>query len=91
MLSNLPPGVNERDLPGSRPEDELYEFVFNQLPVSIQDEIEDNTAMGKELDKKLNQLIERLYDVIDLIQDMSYFEVQLIESSLEENNGGEYG
>ena len=50
MTSNLPTGVNERDIPGNRPIDDTFERVFNQLPIRIIDQIDSGSKKGAALE-----------------------------------------
>jgi hypothetical protein len=40
MLSNLPPGVSERDIPGNRPEDEAEERFYEEVHKRLADVVE---------------------------------------------------
>lgn len=36
-LSNYPPGMNERDIPGNRPEDDWFDEVWNNMEEEVID------------------------------------------------------
>lgn len=85
MSSNLPPGVAENDIPGNRPEDALFEKLFDRLPISIQDEIEKETQLGEKLNEQFHQLIDQIFTEEDVLQEMQIIESYLINEDNEEN------
>lgn len=85
MSSNLPPGMSESDIPGNRPEDTLYEKLFNRLPISIQNEIEKETQLGEKLNEQFHQLIDQIFTEEDVLQEMQIIESYLINEDNEEN------
>lgn len=44
MSSNLPPGVNESDLPGNRVEDGYYDQILDALPADISEFVSQGSA-----------------------------------------------
>lgn len=74
MSSNLPPGVSVNDIPGDRAEDELFEKLFDRLPASIQEEIENDTALGRELESRFEDLVGSIFTEEDALKEMQIIE-----------------
>ena len=72
MSNNLPPGVTGNMLPGDRPEDAIYDRIFERLPEWMQQEIESDTAKGKKINRKLWDMIPRLFSEDDLLDELNY-------------------
>ncbi len=79
MSNNLPPGVSNGDIPGNRPENVLYEKLFDRLPFSIQNEIEKETELGNQLEKYFQKLVDSIFTEEDVLQEMQNIEPYLHE------------
>jgi hypothetical protein len=79
-MNNLPDGLKESDIPGNRPEDAIYERLFEKLDFEIQAEIKKQTNLGIAFEQQLEDFISKIFTEDDVIREMTYIKNDIIDS-----------